>query len=64
MEFSTGLCLGFFWGITFVEICDKLKKKYGKKEIIENKIEEEQLEKFKLLKEKIRDLNNNILKEN
>ena len=29
MEFLTGLCLGFFWGITFVEICDKLKKKYG-----------------------------------
>jgi Fe-S-cluster containining protein len=64
MELETALCLGFFWGITFVEICDKLKKKYGKKEIIENKIEEEQLEKFKLLKEKIRDLNNNILKEN
>tara|TARA_R100001509_G_scaffold163470_1_gene138076 strand:- start:1523 stop:1717 length:195 start_codon:yes stop_codon:yes gene_type:complete len=64
MEFYTGLCLGFFWGITFVEICDKLKKKYGKKEIIENKIEEEQLEKFKLLKEKLTELNNNILKEN
>ena len=64
MEFLTGLCLGFFWGITFVEICDKLKKKYGKKQIIENKIEEEQLEKFKLLKEKLTELNNNILKEN
>lgn len=64
MEFLTGLCLGFFWGITFVEICDKLKKKYGKKEIIENKIEEQQLEKFKLLKEKLTELNNNILKEN
>jgi len=83
MEFFTGLCLGFFWGITFVEICDKLKKKYGsggikppadnkknecfsfgKKEIIENKFEEEQLEKFKLLKEKLSELNNNILKEN
>lgn len=64
MEFFTGLCLGFFWGITFVEICDKLKKKYGKKEIIENKFEEEQLEKFKLLKEKLTELNNNILKEN
>ncbi len=37
MEIITALCLGFFWGITFVEICDKLKKKYSKKEIIENK---------------------------
>jgi hypothetical protein len=64
MEFLTGLCLGFFWGITFVEICYKLKKKYSKKEIIENKFEEEQLKKFKLLKEKLTELNNNILKEN
>lgn len=64
MEFLTGLCLGFFWGITFVEICDKLKKKYGKKEIIEIDFEKENTEKLKLLKEKIRDLNNNFVKEN
>ena len=60
MNFFTGLCLGFFWGATFVEICDKLKKKYAKKEIIENNFEK----KFKLLKEKLTELNNNLLKEN
>ena len=45
MNFFTGLCLGFFWGATFVEICDKLKKKYAKKEIIENNFEK----KYKVL---------------
>lgn len=59
MEF-TGFCLGFFWGITFAELCERLKKKYSKKEIIENK---ELTINYKILKQKIRDLNNLILKE-
>ena len=42
---------------TFDELIDDIK-------IIENKFEEEQLKKFKLLKEKLTELNNNILKEN
>ena len=65
MEFLTGLCLGFFWGITFVEICDKLKKKYGKKEIIENiDIDKLQSQKFKKIKEYVNNNRDNILKEN
>jgi len=51
----TGLCLGFFWGITFAEICERLKKKYYNKEVIENK---ELSINYRILKDKIRELNN------
>lgn len=65
MNFFTGLCLGFFWGATFVEICDKLKKKYAKKEIIENiDIDKLQSQKFKKIKEYVNNNTDNILKEN